>query len=159
MSSIVNEVIKTISSLFIFFYKNISSVIKEPKHKIKNWFVQLRTNHLLLYFVTVHKVVQHELHKRMRFYFTAQKMKFSIKYFFCKYVQIFLWIWSHLLKKSIMERFIFCTGSAPYILDYRLKTKIYRQCSTDAKFSKKIRFFNPCGFHFVEIQATFSWCL
>ena len=110
MSSIVNEVIKTISSLFIFFYKNISSVIKEPKHKIKNWFVQLRTNHLLLYFVTVHKVVQHKLHKGMRFYFTVQKMKFSIKYFFCKYVQIFLWIWSHLLKKSIMERFIFCTG-------------------------------------------------
>ena len=41
---------------------------------------------------------------------TAQKMKFSIKDFFSKCVQIriFLRIWSHLLKKSSMENFIFC---------------------------------------------------
>ena len=40
---------------------------------------------------------------------TAQKMKFFIKYFFCKCDQIssFLRIWSHLLKKSLMENFIF----------------------------------------------------
>ena len=43
-------------------------------------------------------------------YHTAQKMKFSIKNFFSKSDQIrsFLWIWSHLLKKSLMENFIFC---------------------------------------------------
>ena len=36
-------------------------------------------------------------------------MKFSIKDFFSKYVQIrWLRIWSHLLKKSLMENFIFC---------------------------------------------------
>ena len=37
-------------------------------------------------------------------------MKFSIKDFFSKCDQIrrFLWIWSHLLKKSLMENFIFC---------------------------------------------------
>ena len=42
--------------------------------------------------------------------FTARKMKFSIKDFFCKCDQIcsFLWIWSHLLQKSLMENFIFC---------------------------------------------------
>ena len=42
--------------------------------------------------------------------YTAQKMKFSIKNFFSKYEQIrsFLQIWSHLLKKSLMENFIFC---------------------------------------------------
>ena len=42
---------------------------------------------------------------------TAQKMKFPIKDFFSKYDQIrsFLWIWSHLLKISLMENFIFCT--------------------------------------------------
>ena len=41
---------------------------------------------------------------------TAQKMKFSIKDFFSKYDQIgsFLWIWSHLLKKSLMKNLIFC---------------------------------------------------
>ena len=43
-------------------------------------------------------------------YFTTQKMKFSIKDFFSKCVQIriFLRIWSHLLKKSLMKNFIFC---------------------------------------------------
>ena len=41
---------------------------------------------------------------------TAQKMKFSVKDFFSKYDQIrsFLRIWSQLLKKSLMENFIFC---------------------------------------------------
>ena len=42
--------------------------------------------------------------------FTAQKMKFSIKDFLSKCNQIcgFLRIKSHLLKKSLMENFIFC---------------------------------------------------
>ena len=40
---------------------------------------------------------------------TAQKMKFSIKDFFSKCDQLrrFLRIWSHLMKKSLMEKFIF----------------------------------------------------
>ena len=41
---------------------------------------------------------------------TAQKMKFSIKDFFIKCEQIHrkLRIWSHLLKKPLIENFIFC---------------------------------------------------
>ena len=41
---------------------------------------------------------------------TAKKMKFPIKDFFSKCDQIRrnLRIWSHLLKKSLMENFIFC---------------------------------------------------
>ena len=41
---------------------------------------------------------------------TAQRMKFSIKDFFSKCDQISrkMRIWSHLLKKSLMENFIFC---------------------------------------------------
>ena len=41
---------------------------------------------------------------------TTQKMMFSIKDFFSKCDQICnkLWIWSYLLKKSLMENFIFC---------------------------------------------------
>ena len=44
---------------------------------------------------------------------TAQKMGFSSKDFFCKCDQIssFLQIWSHLLKKSLIENFIFCAVS------------------------------------------------
>ena len=43
-------------------------------------------------------------------YITAQEMKFSITDFFSKCDQICrkLRIWSHLLKKSLMENFIFC---------------------------------------------------
>ena len=43
---------------------------------------------------------------------TAQKLKFSIKDFFSKCDQIRrkLLIWSHLLKKSLMENFIFCAN-------------------------------------------------
>ena len=42
--------------------------------------------------------------------FTAQKIKFSIKYIFskCDQVRSFLRIWSHLRKKSLIENFIFC---------------------------------------------------
>ena len=41
---------------------------------------------------------------------TAQKMKLSIKDFFskCDQIRSVLQIWSHLLKKSLMENFIFC---------------------------------------------------
>ena len=43
-------------------------------------------------------------------YGAAQKKKFSIKDFFNKFDQMrrLLRIWSHLLKKSLMENFIFC---------------------------------------------------
>ena len=43
---------------------------------------------------------------------TAQKMKFLIKDFFSKCNQIpsFLRIWSHLLNKSLMKNFIFCSA-------------------------------------------------
>ena len=45
-----------------------------------------------------------------RWIYTVQKMKFSIKDFFSKCDQIRpkLRIWSHLLKKPLMENFIFC---------------------------------------------------
>ena len=41
---------------------------------------------------------------------TAQKMKFSMKDFFikCDQIRSFLRIWSHLLKKFLIESFIFC---------------------------------------------------
>ena len=41
---------------------------------------------------------------------TAQKMKFFIKDYFskCDQIRSVLRIWSHLLKKSLMEKLIFC---------------------------------------------------
>ena len=42
--------------------------------------------------------------------YTTQKNKFSIKGFFseCDHIRKKLWIWPRLLKKSLMENFIFC---------------------------------------------------
>ena len=48
--------------------------------------------------------------KVTQFYDTAQKMKFSIHFFSkCDQICSFLRIWSHLLKKSLMEIFFFCS--------------------------------------------------
>ena len=56
-------------------------------------------------------LVEKELSKKASS--TAQKIKFSIKDFLskCEQIRSFLRIWSHLLKKSLMENFIFvqCT--------------------------------------------------
>ena len=42
--------------------------------------------------------------------YTAQKMNFSTKGFFskCDQIHIVLRIWPHLLKKSLIEKFIYC---------------------------------------------------
>ena len=41
---------------------------------------------------------------------TLHKKRLSTKDFFskCEQIRSFLWIWSHLLKKSLMENLIFC---------------------------------------------------
>ena len=60
---------------------------------------------------------------------TAQKIKFFIKDFFSKCDQIpsFLRIWSHLLKKSIMEYLIFCTVRRKGFLVSKVKeVQIYK---------------------------------
>ena len=46
------------------------------------------------------------------YYVTAQKLKFSIKDFLskCDQIRSFLRIWSHLLKKFLLENFIFCAA-------------------------------------------------
>ena len=52
-------------------------------------------------------------------------MKFSLKDFFSKYDQIrsFLWICSYLLKKSIMENFIFlCSVIRHVVKSYQEET-------------------------------------
>ena len=50
----------------------------------------------------------------------AQKMKFSVKNFFskCDRIRRKLGIWSHLLKKSLMQKFIFCVVMLALFLLY-----------------------------------------
>ena len=72
-----------------------------------NFFLRTRFTWL-----TIDSVIDEELWSHQN---TAQKMKFSVEDFFSKCDQIHLkmWICSHLLKKSLMENFIFC---AVYII-------------------------------------------
>ena len=54
---------------------------------------------------------------------TAQKMKFPIKDFFSKCDQIhsFLQIWSYLLKKSLMENFIFLKSTTEWVQTWQIE--------------------------------------
>ena len=63
---------------------------------------------------------------------TAQKMKLSIKDFFSKCDQIprKLRIWSHLLKKSLTENFIFCVVSVTML------QVLARKCLISYRFRK-----------------------
>ena len=70
--------------------------------------------------------------------FTAPKMKFSIKDFSSKCDQIrrFLRIWPHLLKKSLMENFIFCAVVS--VVDINQKTTYSRHKYNINNFGIKI---------------------
>ena len=62
-------------------------------------------------------------------------MKFSINDFFnkCDQIRSFLWIWPRLLKKSLMENFIFCAVLVNPQQDYyqrKQRTKIYNKSGT-----------------------------
>ena len=68
-----------------------------------------------------------EISARLKIHPTTQKMKFSIKVFFSKCYQIhsFLRIWSNLLKKSLMENFIFCA------VPIQIKNREYNERKTE----------------------------
>ena len=59
-----------------------------------------------------------------------QKMKFSIKDFFskCDQVRSFQRIWSHLLKKSLMENFIFVCSDSPAFIKTSLSNELISTC-------------------------------
>ena len=60
---------------------------------------------------------------------TAQKMRFSIPDFFSKCDQTcsFLWIWAHLLKKSLMENFSFCAVCIGFLYAWYLEKATLQQ--------------------------------
>ena len=55
-------------------------------------------------------IINQSKYSATKYMYTAQKWEFSINDFFskCDQMRSFLRIWSHLLKKSLMEYFIFC---------------------------------------------------
>ena len=78
-------------------------------HQKTRFFVDFKGNGS--WYIPLHSLnIRSKIWRRSLANATAQKMKFSIKEFFSKCDQIRrkLWIWSYLLKKSLMENFIFC---------------------------------------------------
>ena len=69
----------------------------------------------------------------------AQKMKFSIKDFFskCDKIHSFLRIWSHSLKKFLMENFIFCAVCVSSVKIY-LSKRSWRSEETEVKYFQNL---------------------
>ena len=87
------------------FIKRLQEICKENKFEIRHTIIEL---HFLIYFITL--MTQGVIGLCALFViYTAQKMKFSIKYFFskCDQIRSYLRIWSNILKKSLMENLIF----------------------------------------------------
>ena len=87
-------------------------------------------------------------------------MKFSMKDIFSKWDQIFrlLRIWSHLLKISFMEKFIFCDVTAIKFLKY-VNVKPYQiLCKLLwSSFKNFVLFQNGCiGFQISQFRSKFS---
>ena len=83
---------------------------------------------------------------------TIQKTKFSIKHFVskCDQIGIFLRIWSHLLKISLMENFIFCVLSHPGCSHFAIFPKIY--FCYDSEFPLHL-------FLFIALYDNHFWCI
>ena len=78
---------------------------------------------------------------------TAQKMEFSIEGFFhkCDQIRRKQQIWSHLLKKSLTENFIFCTVYASeYLIPWLVSMQIHATFPSysDIYFSSRTKFSN-----------------
>ena len=78
-------------------------------------------------------------------------MKFSIKDFFSKYDQIrsFLRIWSHLLKKSLIDNFIFFGNGLADVNLFSIPLTENLKCFR----------LNPYGFNLVIIPLGIRWAL
>ena len=83
-------------------------------------------------------------------------MKFSIKDFFSKCDQIcsFLPIWSHLLKKSLMENFILCTVSHKADV-----FEVFGQSSFYLQYTWEYRkgFIQTCSERFTQFLVELPW--
>ena len=100
------------------FRKNLGKIVKKTKlsnaavHFSLSFFLKYQTNQKLYKDSCLLKnLFQPQVLKMYSLSMvTEQKMKFSVEDFFgkCDQIRSFLRIWSHLLKKSFMENFIFC---------------------------------------------------
>ena len=100
-----------INTLVIFENFQISSILLGQFQNFQKFTRAIIPNCSHKHVITSTKwLIDMSISKLEQLSYTAQKMKFSIKDFLSKsdQIQSFLRIWSHLLKKSLMEIFIFC---------------------------------------------------
>ena len=109
--------------------KNIFSYTKPPLEVFEKAFISSSN-----YYLSFDLVILLNLRVKAAVV-TAQKMKFSIKDFFskCDQIRSFLRIWSHLLKKSLLEKFIYCAVSS---LLSKNDESSHRMCSAKKLFLK-----------------------
>ena len=55
----------------------------------------------------------------------------------CDQVRSFLWIWSHLLRKSLMKNFIFCTVKQLHVAFFFIKFQYHLILELHKKFEKR----------------------
>ena len=87
----------------VAYDENMCGPIRTSKWRSANWLINYMSQFLAQWELIVCKALL-IIWLESKHIITAQKMKFPIKDFFSKRDQI----WSHLLKKSLMENFIFC---------------------------------------------------
>ena len=93
---------------------------------------------------------------------TAQKEKFSIIDFFskCDQTRWKLRIWSHLLKKALMENFIFCAVTAshfkPWLFTISVKAKVPFRRFSEIKRENTVEWFL---FNYWEVGLAFSFSM
>ena len=83
--------------MFVTDSRSLIKALQQPPERKQ---IRIYSFFIILFFIKA----DHKFHL-----YAVQKMKFSIKVFFgkCYHIRSFLLIWSHLLKKSLMENFIF----------------------------------------------------
>ena len=99
-----------------------SSVLQDDLHKTLNWLFSFSIKDIIIrekLFIFEHVQWLHYFNLLLLtkdLDHTAQKIKFFIKDFFskCNQIRSLLRIWSHLLKKFLMENFIFCAVRSLY---------------------------------------------
>ena len=103
------------------------------------------------------------LNRAKDYYDTAQKMKFSVKDFLskCDNIRSFLRIWSHLLKKSLMEMFIFFAILVLYNFFYyisNMSEKTYYQRNREVILNRAKYYYDTAQKMKFCIKDFFSKC-
>ena len=106
-----------------FVLENITSKYRAPSCHFKR-------DNLILDYKTMFSISSNIFERIFIPLYTAQTMKCPIKDFFskCDQIRSFLRTWSHLLKKSIMENFIFCAMVFPVLALTKTLIRLSSNC-------------------------------